>query len=437
MSPSAFLFSKRFGALVVILTTGFLLYSLKGSTRSIYLPGRTTDGHYQIESDCTLCHTGSFTDREELQSACVRCHGDELARAEDSHPQRKFTDPRNADRTAVLDARYCITCHREHRPEATSVMGLSLPRDYCYRCHEKIGEERPTHRGLDFFTCGDAGCHNFHDNRALYTDFLLRHDGEPPLLSAPKVPARVHPPSKRPALSKRDANAPATLKPASSELDAWAASAHAHAGIDCTDCHAPKGGSASEEVADATCKRCHASESQGFESGRHGMRIAADLPPMKVAEARLPMKPAAHEKKLGCTSCHGAHAFDTRRAAVTACLGCHDDEHSRSYRGSPHDAPWLADPGGRSGASCATCHLPRISEAGETHVRHGQNDNLRPSDKMARDVCTACHGLSYALDTLADPALVARSFRGKPSVHVKSFEMARAQADESPRKDLP
>jgi hypothetical protein len=47
-------------------------------------------------------------------------------------------------------------------------------------------------------------------------------------------------------------------------------------------------------------------------------------------------------------------------------------------------------------------------------VQHDQNANLRPPDRMARDVCLTCHGLGFSLAALADPALVARNFRGQP-----------------------
>jgi formate-dependent nitrite reductase cytochrome c552 subunit len=140
---------------------------------------------------------------------------------------------------------------------------------------------------------------------------------------------------------------------------------------------------------------------------------------------------AAHET-LGCTSCHVSHGFDTQHAAADACLACHDDDHTRSWAASPHAALWQAEVQGRapagSGVSCATCHLPRVAsrESGETviHVEHNQNANLRPSDKMLRTSCMQCHGLAFSIDALADKALVARNFRGRPSVHVESIEMA-------------
>src|SRR5690606_16374861 len=151
----------------------------KETSKEMFLPGATTHGHYQIELECAVCHTESFTTKSEFQGACLKCHGDELNTAEDSHPPSKFESPRNAERTKALDARHCITCHAQHHPGRTGTMGLSIPQDYCCHCHQDIGKERASHQGLAFDSCANAGCHNFHDNRALYEDYLLRHASEP------------------------------------------------------------------------------------------------------------------------------------------------------------------------------------------------------------------------------------------------------------------
>jgi len=153
---------------------------------------------------------------------------------------------------------------------------------------------------------------------------------------------------------------------------------------------------------------------------------------MTPGQARRPMQPDARDRALGCTSCHGAHAFDTRAAAAESCLGCHADEHSRAFEGSPHERLWQAELAGTgapgSGVSCATCHLPRKTHRqGETsgvRVEHNQNWNLRPNEKMARSVCMNCHGLPFVLDALADPALIARNFTGQPARHVESVDWA-------------
>ncbi len=414
-------------------------------SRTAFLPGQTTLGHYQIELACESCHTARFNDQASLQSACVDCHGAELEVVDDSHPRTKFTDPRNADRVESLDARYCVTCHREHRPELTGSMGLSLPGDYCYRCHENVAEERPTHEGLAFDSCASSGCHNFHDNRALYEDFLVEHRAEPDHLPIARVLDRSRLEDAWPGdpvtgeraepkpLAAPEHDAPANL----AELDRWVAewtgTRHAESGVNCRDCHASGGGSWTNEVAVSRCQGCHQHESEGFLASRHGMRIAAGLAPMSPAQARLPMREQAHDRSVDCNSCHGAHAFDTRQAAVEGCLECHADEHTLAYESSPHHLLWQAEQRGelapRSGVSCATCHLPRLLDErppDRVLVSHNQNDFLRPGDKMIRAACMSCHGLGFSIDALADAALVRSNFRGDPAREVQSIHYAAA-----------
>ena len=85
----------------------------------------------------------------------------------------------------------CVTCHVEHRPEITLPMGVTLAADFCAHCHQDIAKDRPSHKGMAFNTCNSAGCHKFHDNRALYEDFLAKHLNEPAQQGeAPQLPAR-------------------------------------------------------------------------------------------------------------------------------------------------------------------------------------------------------------------------------------------------------
>jgi hypothetical protein len=416
--------------------------------RTIFVPGRTTAGHYQIEIACAACHT-PFQGVSE--AACVACHGAELAAVDDSHPKSKFTDPRNADRVRQLDARSCVACHREHSPDITRPMGVTLPDDLCVLCHADVGRERPSHAGMTFDTCAGAGCHNYHDNSALYEDFLAKRAGQPPLLPRPVVAlrdlmARLQPAGAASAgsLTTAHQDAPPEARAAAGLLSEWESTAHARAGVNCTACHRTASSGArppaSEEIAAWTdrpaereCAACHEPEVTGFLESRHGMRVARGLPPMRPSLARAPMKSDALDLTLTCGSCHSAHTFDTRRAATTACLRCHDDRHSVAYVTSPHYRLWSSELEGRapagSGVSCATCHLPRErrTENGveAVFVQHNQNHNLRPNEKMVRTVCLNCHGLELTLDALADPRLIETNFTGKPARHVGSVEMAR------------
>lgn len=428
-----------------------------GGNRSFLLIGKTTSGHHQIELACDACHTSVFGDAEVLQDACVNCHGAELKAANDAHPKSKFTDPRNADRTALLDARYCVTCHQEHRPKITQAMGVTLPNDFCFKCHEDIAQDRPSHAGLAFTTCASAGCHNFHDNRALYQDFLVKHANEMSQLETQRVALvdflknkdnAINVPK---ALLASDADAPAERVADPGIVATWAADDHAKAGVNCSDCHAVKSEPARwiEKPGIETCKGCHAAEATTFVEGKHGMRLREGLfasregpfglfkeqklTPMKPELARLPMKADAAHAELGCNSCHSAHAYDTKVAKVEACTGCHDDNHTKAYFASPHYELFKKETAGEAkagtGVSCATCHMPLV-EARDADGRkiylatHNQNDNLRPNEKMVRGVCGDCHGLQFTLDALADPDLIARNFKGAPRGHVDSLDWA-------------
>jgi hypothetical protein len=420
---------------------------LRAQVRSLFSPGELTSGHYQIELACESCHTSRFGGPEVLQQACVGCHGQELTVADDKHPLSKFTDPRNAELLANLDARQCVTCHGEHRPQATLAMGLTQPADVCLHCHADIAKERPSHRDFAFDSCGNAGCHNFHDNRALYEDFLVKHAAagsnnkrqrlpEINFLEVaealPSYPLQKYPLTE---LHKVDADS-ARLADDTKQLDDWLASAHARAGVNCSACHQPaeRRGAWVEHPDQQVCASCHGLQTSGFADGKHGMRGKAGIGAMRPAQARLPFQDDAAQRELTCNSCHGAHRFDTKRAAAAACLQCHADDHSKAFEGSVHAHLWRREiaqelPAG-SGVACASCHMPRQShvhedyEVGQTYVQHNQNDTLRPNEKMIRSVCMNCHGLGFSIDALADRGLIQRNFAGRPAQHVPSIEMA-------------
>jgi hypothetical protein len=387
-----------------------------------------THGHHQIEMQCSVCHGPGFDSETVLQNACIDCHGKQLEDAQDSHPKSKFTDPRNADRLANVDARLCVSCHVEHRPELDVGLGVTLPMDMCGHCHEGIAEDRPSHEGMGFDTCANAGCHNFHDNRALYEDFLLAHSDEPWL----KPPAR-QPPRNLLARQMKDDALLALMRGRGKAPEGtptpehWEGTAHAQAGVTCTACH----GAAGEWVDSPQvlqCATCHKPESEGFLQGRHGMRLAQGLAPMTPSQSVLNMHVEASHRELTCISCHGAHDFDTQSAAVDSCIGCHNDEHSNEYLRSPHHDLWKKEKRGElppgSGVTCASCHMPREEHRDDIFVQHNQSLTMRPVEKMVRPVCLQCHSLAFSLDALADPHLLENNFNGKPEHHVPSIDMA-------------
>ena len=467
-----------------------------GGDRRPLLVGRTTDAHHQIEMACETCHAagpfaGAAAAEQALNETCRNCHDDELNAAGDSHPRSMFRNPRMAAYWAALDARLCTSCHAEHRPEITRTGAVTVAMDFCVACHSEgeqdVRLERSSHAGLAFETCATAGCHNYHDNQALYEEFLVEHAGEPALKPEPvhvataRLRARERPVG--PALGPDDAVTPEAAFADANVLTLWAGSGHAEAGVNCAACHAEdrpaEAGPAEvaarwiEASSTGACKSCHEPQARSFARGRHGMRehpgiapprnpatglkriglsraapaIVADwladpVPParMTVGEARLPMRADADAHgALDCGACHEPHDVDTARAAVEACVSCHDDSHTRAYLESPHHRLWQAELSGEAppgaGVSCATCHMPPAGRRDIIATNHNQNDTLRPNEKMIRSVCLDCHGLELSLDALADTALIERNFSGAPAVHVESVEWAvqRSTADQRGR----
>lgn len=174
------------------------------------------------------------------------------------------------------------------------------------------------------------------------------------------------------------------------------------------------------------------------------MRTQAGLSPMSPSLARLPMNHDSLHRSLDCNACHPGHEFDTRLAAVEACLKCHDDKHSREYTGSRHYQLWLAEILGKapagSGVSCATCHMPRVEgesagfSSDAVRVVHNQSWNLAPVEKMVRSVCMDCHGLKFSLNALADPDLKDTCYEGTPKRQLKSVNMAESWFKSRQRK---
>ncbi|MEM1304905.1 MAG: ammonia-forming cytochrome c nitrite reductase subunit c552, partial [Planctomycetota bacterium] len=399
--------------------------------------------HFQIELQCHECHSEDLNAGVK-NDACIKCHGADLQRSTDTHPKSKFTDPSKAHMVRKLDGRTCLSCHQEHVPDRTLAMGVSLPADYCWHCHQEVGEQRPSHAGMAYDSCATAGCHNYHDNRALFEKFLVNHYGEPDMLDVMMTPesdlaalwAKENPDAK--PLSESDADAPSSVDYEDAVMHEWSTTAHAAAGVNCTSCHTNDDGVWSDSLSHDACRSCHEQQVDTFVEGRHGMRLAVGLSPMKPVDARLPMNHDMLHTDLNCVACHGDHEFDVRFAAADGCLRCHDDEHSVAYKESTHYELWRAEVEGaaeaRTGVSCATCHMPREkNDDGVFFVQHNQNNNLRPNEKMGKNVCGNCHGLQFTLDALADEELVRSNFQGLPSGRVESIDMAKAWSDERAR----
>ena len=424
---------------------------VQGKDKTVFMPGQLTDGHHQIGSACETCHQNSFDNREEIVKTCIKCHGDDRVKPYDSHPRQKFTDPRNADRLQKINALNCITCHVEHQPGITSKTGMTQPGDFCVYCHEDIAKDRPSHVDMNFDSCASAGCHNYHNNRALYTDFLIKHLDEPETLDNRQLPQRefatvlnevaTYPHGLYPVkpLKLTDMDKPDSVTSTDEINTDWNMSSHARQGANCTSCHLqPVDDKQPREWISKpdhkACASCHDMEVKHFLRGKHGMRLESGLPAMTPSAALLPMKKESSDTQINCNSCHKAHKYETATAAVDTCLECHNDQHSLAYKQSRHFELWQSEQAGKSpqgtGVSCASCHMPRISYdvsdwLNRVMVQHNQNATLSPNEKMIRPVCMQCHGLEFSIDALADESLLENNFQGKPTRHIQSMDMAR------------
>lgn len=429
----------QYGVAITLLIGATVGYNLEFSNKTLFISGEPSHGHHQIEMACSSCHGDGFGGPAVMQQACVGCHGDELELADDSHPRKKFLDPRNAPLLANLDARQCVTCHTEHKPEITRDMGVTLAGDFCIHCHSDIAEDRPSHRDFAFDSC--ASCHNFHDNRSLYEDFLMTHLDEPDLLEKAQLPART---AVQDWLAENPETQPLQLQqadlPVGEETDIaedWAHSTHARVAVNCSECHADGREQLTSLEITEQCGQCHRDQRESFSEGKHGMRLAAALAEdftegaMSPQLAQLPMKDDARGE-LNCASCHDPHRVDLVAAAVDACLNCHDDRHSLAYKDSPHFDAWQAEPD--TGPSCAGCHLPREQHGDRILVNHNQNHNLRPNEKML-PVCLNCHGTELGLSSLIDETLIANNFSSEPASEHESFELIRQRLIEIAQKE--
>ena len=406
----------------------FVSAAFLGADRTVFLPGPTSDGHHVFEESCGSCHQGF---RGVAAEKCTSCHAQE--RGPDTHAVALFDDPRWAQALARLDVRQCVSCHGEHR---RSHRGVTVEAGFCFPCHDDVPGKRASHATFAPSSCGNAGCHNYHDNSALNVAFLSRHREDPDRTPQPRVlERRVLPPQEHPEIRfpSAEASDPALV-------DSWRASGHAAAGVGCAECHDPEGRDFRRSPSDAPCAQCHAFEDGTFRSGKHGVRRATGLEDLGPRDARLPMRAEA-PAQLRCTTCHDAHSVDTRRAAVEACLSCHDDEHSRAFLASPHGLTWRSSPAGARPAAdavtCATCHLPRVEvdQRGTRRVavHHRNTLTLSPLDRMAKLVCMDCHGLPFALASLLDPRLPASNFRGRPARPAESVLLVGAFVEASGR----
>ena len=211
----------------------------------------------------------------------------------------------------------------------------------------------------------------------------------------------------------------------------WQSSAHALAEVNCSSCHQEE--KTKELVVKPTaesCRSCHEYSVETFLLGKHGVRTLESLSPLTPAIAHLPMKDSAKGLEMNCNTCHNVHSVNTAQAATDSCLTCHNDRHSLNYKNSPHaqivsNLQDLPRPN-QNAVTCATCHLPRTTQGDTVLVNHNNTYNLKPRDRMVKDVCLNCHGLEHAYNSIFDDELVEANFAHLPTMKLETFDLVRA-----------
>ncbi|GAB4537655.1 MAG: hypothetical protein Tsb0014_26640 [Pleurocapsa sp.] len=183
--PAKLLQSKFVIIAVIVLLLVWFIAAFVLDRRSIFLPGETSHGHVLFEASCSSCHEGF---KPVSNETCNRCHEAELAK--DVHGAQKFRDPRWAELLTNLDVLTCTACHAEH--VHMFGRGVHLQPDLCMSCHQGVIEgDLASHNGFTPDGCWTAGCHNFHDHRAISTGFLRQNLDQPWLLPKPANPERT------------------------------------------------------------------------------------------------------------------------------------------------------------------------------------------------------------------------------------------------------
>lgn len=413
--------AKKIGWWTIGLLLSLAIFGYFGSAlwtqqhQTVFLPGALTQGHHQFADKCQVCHQPFERDS---QTACVGCHAQALEHAADTHNAAKV-----AHSSKTLDTARCVSCHSEHKPEITQKMGVTRSIDFCVSCHQTTVNTRADHH--DFASNSCTQCHNYHDNRALSPSFLKNHRHDAQLAASPKLIQRnfssyykqlVKVPLKVLRVMEQDSPPYIALPP--KLANEWESTRHAQTGVNCKACHSNSTVSWIEKPDYLVCQDCHQPEKDSFLLGKHGINLTYHLSSNPIKNAYLPMQAEAQHRDLNCNSCHPAHRFDTKQAAIEGCLSCHADSHSLAYKKSPHYQLWIEEQSGNGavgiGVSCANCHLPRIKDSSRVVIQHNPSTNLRPNHKMLEDVCLQCHGLEFSLDALSDPELVKRNFDTMP-----------------------
>lgn len=267
--------------------------------------------------------------------------------------------------------------------------------DLCMTCHESYAQHHKTniHRDQSCETChGPASQH-------------IRSRGQEPgtILSFKKMTS----PERSEVCMKchqDDACSPGKK---------WRTSAHANAGVSCTDCHkshynVPPGtpstkvaqaGESPAKVLPASFqeRKKEAVDMTAIRAASRALGAADAQTCYKCHQQQAAMQGIAHPHQIGgpnnhnCQTCHDPHGNIKKETRTDTCLQCHKGHPAASWQSSVHSL---------HGVACTDCHNPhprpevaRFADIRHTDVRRPKR---LPMSVDEPDACYRCHSKTAA-----------------------------------------
>jgi hypothetical protein len=441
-------YSTRLIALLIMLfAMSYLGATHAASIETLLMPGKLSNAHSKLESDCVNCH--DRTNRINQSTLCMECHKDI---ATDVQKHAGFHG-----RLPNATTLQCHGCHTEHKGrDADIVKFVAVQFDHghtdfalhdahvtvaCSSCHQAGKKYREAssscvschkkdepHKGQLGDDCGS--CHTVKNwlngkfdhskthfaltNRHAEVQCVACHVGNryrytPAQCVSCHAPDDVHQGSRGTNCDQCHSTASWTTAKFDHAKETGFALTGAHAHTDCVSCHTS---GRMEDKIPKTCVGCH--KSQDSHAGRMGQRCdqchnSSAWKPSDFDHARDGkfVLPKGHDK-LSCDTCHTA-AVATQKLG-TSCISCHRAQDAHA---------------GQLGKQCEQCHVPdgwrrevRFDHDLTSYPLVGlhvtvpcEQCHLTQQFKDAKTDCYACHrqddahkgGLGEKCDTCHSP----------------------------------
>lgn len=331
--------------LIAVAVVIFPLLTDAAFFETVLMPGKLSQGHQSIETDCDLCHE-RFRKKGQAEK-CLACH-DHADVANDIAQQRGFHG-RLKKRGPVL----CESCHTEHKGRDADITGLN-PLSFDHSTTDFV--LRGNHVGRECKACHEAekkyreapveciGCHKSDDaHQGKLGEDCAECHGE----KAWRVTDFDHGKTKFALNGKHRETACLLCHPAHH---------YKKTPTQCMDCH--RHNDVHGAAYGKKCAECH-----GFDNWKqiefdHGRKTKFALR-------------GAHQQ-ASCAACHSGDLYKDK--LKRECISCHrnDDWHK-----------------GRNGTKCKACHNEQDWK--ESQFDHEKKTKFKLDGRHAKLQCTACH----------------------------------------------